>query len=531
MTSKQTKREKLLLSIAILLMGYLLCSYNIGNTSIYILDEAKNATCAKEMLAQNDYIVPTFNGELRTDKPILHYYFMILGYKIFGVNAMGARFFSAVMGSLVLLITFLFGYTYLGKRSALLAILVMLSSTHFLLQFHLAVPDPYLIFFTIAGMFSFYHAFKSGVTFFFYLAYIAVALGVLSKGPIAIVLPGVSLLIFLLWERALNRQTLIYIRPIQGIILISLITLPWYLAVGVKTDWEWTRGFFLQHNLNRFADPMEGHGGIPGLSIGYLFLGLLPFSVFILPAILSFIQHKAHNSTLRYLSSIVGFIILFFSFSGTQLPNYIVPAYPLFALIIADFLSQVISAKYGRRAWRIGSLVFSIIVILIPIGIYIGLREDALLCGIKYLAWWYIVPSLIGVLVLYMSIHDKRELSIILQALSFVVLSLISFGILYPKIDSQNTVSQAFKVIHKEVDAICYKRMNRAFAFHYDEPVPIFRKMGQLEAYKQNRKAPFYILTQQRYLAEFQPTPDTQLIFKRQDLFDRTTTVILKVTP
>ena len=60
---------------------------------ISILDEAKNAEAAREMLSSGNFLVPFFNGELRTDKPPLHYYFMILGYKLFGVTALGARFF------------------------------------------------------------------------------------------------------------------------------------------------------------------------------------------------------------------------------------------------------------------------------------------------------------------------------------------------------------------------------------------------------------------------------------------------------
>ena len=73
---------------------------------ISILDEAKNAEAAREMWASGDYWVPKFNGELRTDKPPLHYYFMLLGFKLFGTTILGARFFSAVMGFITLLATF-----------------------------------------------------------------------------------------------------------------------------------------------------------------------------------------------------------------------------------------------------------------------------------------------------------------------------------------------------------------------------------------------------------------------------------------
>ena len=75
-------------------IGLLVSTSFIGLYPIYILDEARNSEAAREMLASGNYIVPFFNGQLRTDKPPLHYFFMIIGYKLFGVNALGARFFS-----------------------------------------------------------------------------------------------------------------------------------------------------------------------------------------------------------------------------------------------------------------------------------------------------------------------------------------------------------------------------------------------------------------------------------------------------
>ncbi len=63
---------------------------NLDKPMIYILDEAKNAECAREMMVPGDFITPYFNGQLRTGKPPLHYFFMILSYKIFGVSAFSA---------------------------------------------------------------------------------------------------------------------------------------------------------------------------------------------------------------------------------------------------------------------------------------------------------------------------------------------------------------------------------------------------------------------------------------------------------
>ena len=124
---------------------------------ISILDEAKNAEAAREMWVSGNYWVPTFNGELRTDKPPLHYYFMLLGFKLFGTTVLGARFFSAVMGFVMLLATFGFARRHLGETVAKTTLLILVGSFFFMQEFHLAVPDPYLIAFVTLGLFSFYH--------------------------------------------------------------------------------------------------------------------------------------------------------------------------------------------------------------------------------------------------------------------------------------------------------------------------------------------------------------------------------------
>src|SRR4051812_26803601 len=86
--SGRAELKWIVLGLAIIVYGW-----NFWGTSIYMLDEAKNAGSAAEMIRRDDYLVPTFNGEFH-DKPALQYFFMIAAYKLFGVNAFGARIFS-----------------------------------------------------------------------------------------------------------------------------------------------------------------------------------------------------------------------------------------------------------------------------------------------------------------------------------------------------------------------------------------------------------------------------------------------------
>ncbi len=152
MLSQQTYKNTYFWILFVALCAILLV--RLGATPIYILDEVKNAQCAREMLQRGDLIVPTFNGELRVDKPPLHYFFMMASYKIFGVNEFAARFFSVIMGLLTILVTYKFTKRLFNPFAAFCACLVLATSTQFLFEFRLSVPDPYLIFFITLALFQ-----------------------------------------------------------------------------------------------------------------------------------------------------------------------------------------------------------------------------------------------------------------------------------------------------------------------------------------------------------------------------------------
>ena len=96
-------KNKTSFDVLIILAAGLMCFTFLNSYPVSILDESKNVEAAREMIESGDYWIPKFNGELRTDKPPLHYYFMVIGMKLFGVNEFGVRFFSALMGFTLIL--------------------------------------------------------------------------------------------------------------------------------------------------------------------------------------------------------------------------------------------------------------------------------------------------------------------------------------------------------------------------------------------------------------------------------------------
>jgi 4-amino-4-deoxy-L-arabinose transferase-like glycosyltransferase len=233
----------------------LLLFFRLGAAPIYILDEAKNAQCAREMFVRQDWIVPTFNGELRTDKPALHYWFMILAYKMFGVNAFAARFFSVFMAIGTLGLTYFFTARWANKGTAFFATLVLALSAQFLFEFRLSVPDPYLIFFTMAGLCCGYSYLQTKSWKWIILTAIALGLATLAKGPVALALPGLSILLFLIFSK--RWKEIFDVKFLAAAIIYLSVAAPWYYAVHKATNGAFTQGFFFEHNLSRFSAEMD----------------------------------------------------------------------------------------------------------------------------------------------------------------------------------------------------------------------------------------------------------------------------------
>jgi len=345
---------------------------NLGEPMIYILDEAKNAECAREMLVTGDYIMPYFNGQLRIDKPPLHYFFMVIAYKIFGVSAFSARFFSAVFGALTILISFLFCRRYLGEKAGWLTALVLLSSLHYNFQMRLSVPDPYLIFFMTAAWMCFYVFLQEKVVVWIILMYLSFGLGLLTKGPIALALPILITFLFLIWSKRLKWSTIWSFQIPLGILIVLVVSLPWYWLNFKASDGLWTEGFFFKHNLQKFSDTMEGHGGFFLMPLIMVIAGLLPLGIFCIHAMFLGWKQRSNQVLLFCLSIVLG-VLIFFSFSQTKLPNYTAPAYPFIAILIGFLLSKPEGMNLSLKKVKLTFGIYTIIAFALPIAVYFGL--------------------------------------------------------------------------------------------------------------------------------------------------------------
>lgn len=329
----------------------------LGGAPLWDDDESKNAACSLAMLDSHDWVVPTFNGHLRIEKPPLVNWVHLAGIALCGRNETGVRIGSAVLTIGTCLLTWQIGVVLAGPPAGLLAGIVMATCIWTAVGGRASTPDAPLVFCTTLALLLFVRAVRrqAGADGPPRLS-LPTALGIgaacgaalLAKGPVGVVLPCAAFVLFAAcvgprrspWSRLAGIAGL---RPLAIVAAALAVALPWYVAVTWRTDGAWLRGFLLVHNVGRFAAPMEGHSGSLLYYPAVLACGLFPWSMVlaVTAAHVGFVaadrRHPQQPACLLLASWAVAWVGAF-SLAGTKLPGYVWPAYPAFAVGIAAFL-------------------------------------------------------------------------------------------------------------------------------------------------------------------------------------------------
>ena len=351
--------------------------WGIGDIGLIDETEPLFIEASRQMLLTGDWITPSFNGVPRFDKPPLIYWLMVLCFKLFGVSEWAARLPSALSAVGIALITF---YTVkrhspaLGPSASLdpnrpwlaawISVTMLLLNLNTYFWGRTGYADMLLTACLGGALLAFFLGYaqpEPKLKDRWYLAFYGlIALAVLTKGPIAILLPAAilgSFTIYLGNFRAIVRE----LRLGRGALIVLAIALPWYILVTLADGEAFIDSFFGYHNLTRFTSVVHQHSGPWYFHILVILAGFFPWSAY-LPVALYRVKpwrrelwrSKSRSEQLGLYALIWFAVILgFFTVSVTKYFSYTLPLMPAAAILVGLFWASEISSPNLPRRWSV----------------------------------------------------------------------------------------------------------------------------------------------------------------------------------
>lgn len=303
------------------LAALLLSLAGLGAAPLFDVDEGAFSEATRELLASGDWGHTTLNGADRFDKPILVYWLQAASVSLLGLDEFALRLPSALCSWGWALALALFATPRWGMRAGVMAGTLVLTSLGVVLIGRAATADALLNLLITLATLDLWRHLEHGTRAPLRRAGLWIGLGLLAKGPVALLVPGAAVLLWCLAGREWCRlRGVLTDLPAWALLLGS--ALPWYVYALQRHGWAFIDGFVVRHNLARYSGPLEGHAGSP---IYYLLM--LPLLLWPWAPLLVLLATRARRlwaePLARYLLLWASFVLLFFSFSGTKLPHYL----------------------------------------------------------------------------------------------------------------------------------------------------------------------------------------------------------------
>ena len=387
----------------------------LGSAALFEPDEGRNAEKAREILVLNDWVTPHENFYPVLDKPIFFYWLIAVSYKLFGVSEWTARLpsFLAALGCVVLV--YRFARSHWGPWVALWSVLVLVTSVEFFVLARIVIFDMPLTFFLTVALLAFYEAQRSENrrrrAALWLAMYLALAVGTLIKGLVALVIPGMVFCLFILLRRRWHVLRRMYLVPGVGIFIA--VVLPWYLQAEARNPGYLYYYLWAEH-FGRYTTATFDRSEPWYYFIVVALIGFFPWTL-LLPWMIKNLWRRSWDDKTLYLVIWVIVPLLFFSASNSKLPHYILPIFPAVA-ILAGATVVGLCEKSAAKLRIALSLVW---VVQTANGLYLlfGSFYPRILAhqirdrfiGMAEMLWVYAIGSLL--ILGYMatrSIHDAR---------------------------------------------------------------------------------------------------------------------------
>lgn len=375
--------------------------------------EPRYAEIARTMLTSGDWITPWFEpGIPFWGKPPLAFWGQALAMQLGGVNEFAVRMPSLLATVLTLGLLYQFALSFFGLSTAKLAVLMCASTLLMWVDAGAVITDPYLTLGVTLSLVAFAKAQAQSNPFWRYAFFVGIAIGLLAKGPLALVLIGFPVGIW--WWSSEDKNACLRALPWgRGGLLTALLAFPWYIAAELKTP-GFLHYFIVGEHVLRFLDPGwqgdlygNAHQRPHGMIWIYLLVAALPWSLAFLGLALGRLLRRSAqpiNQPImqRYLLAWTSVSGLLFTPAGNILPTYVQPSLPALCVLTAWWLGLAYTKKgehdgdngftHGLHA-KAAAIAIALAIVMGVAGVWANQRESTLKTEKSLVAFYQALSS------------------------------------------------------------------------------------------------------------------------------------------
>ena len=470
-------------------MGFFLFFYKVGDRDLWAPDEDEYAQMSREMIRFNNWVFPTVNGKPWAIKPALYNWLTaLISLPAGDVNEFRARVISSFAALGTVLTTFFLGMRAFSPLSGFLGATVLGTSVLFLQYGRWAQTNMLSTFFATLAIFLFYRGYRASEkrNNSYLLMYVSVGLGVLTMGPVNLVVPGLVVFLYLILMKDIRHIK--KMRLAWGILIFVAITMPWYLMVSLKEGYAFD--LLIKTNLSRYVDTWT-HAQPFYYYILDLPWAFAPWFLF-LPGALHLAcsrRSQQDREALKFMLVWAIGIFLFFSVAQAKRPQYILALYPALALMVGYLGDRAVrswSQRYFQRAIILPSVIFMCLLAAAAVAAPVT-------AGIFFKSWFAaaIGAGFVsgGFAVLYWFAWRKNQARslLFLPAAFITVLTIYSVHVLVPGMESYKSPRSFCKEIamrlEEGADWAMFQFYRAAYVYYTDSFCKVLQSEAQLKSF------------------------------------------------
>ena len=441
-----------------ILLAFALIAFLPGYSKVPPIDrdEARFAQATKQMVASGEYVDIRFQNDVRYQKPVGIYWLQAAALQIasaVSTRDMQTRIYVYRVPSLIgavgaVIATFWIALAFTSRRVAMLAAVMMASSILLGLEARLAKTDAMLLLTTLLCIGVLARAYLSPpgeweadrlrlpVTF-----WIALAVGVLLKGPLILLFVGMPIVTLAIIDR--SAGWVMRLRPLIGFPIFLLLVLPWFIAIIGRSGGTFLSDSVGRDLLSKVVSGQESHGAPPGYYIVLFFLTFWPASILAGLAV-QWVWREKWETPIKFLLAWLVPTWIMFEMVITKLPHYVLPLYPAVAILLAcaiekDALSRQKWMEYGTFWW------FAVPVLFFVGSLVLLLQYEG---NLGWPAWPFLGAAMVfGFRAWWLYFVDGPERSMLRASVTSVLLAIAvywsvlpSLAVVFPSVHIANSV-------------------------------------------------------------------------------------------